>query len=359
MISRQFNQQIFENSRQSLRISQSIWKNFSSSMLENLSQTFFFVANRAKMKIIDVIIFAQMNVKYYYDRKHQLMFMKINDYVHIRLHHDYDISFIVILNKKLNQQYVDLFKILKKMKRLIYRLKLFTHWRIHSILSITQLKSITSFSKIFFRRSRSKQSNFVFVEEDIDAVKSWKIKRLLNKRQIKRRDSKYLIRWKNYVSQYDEWRNLIELSDVIELVKNYENAMKNIVSLSKRLSSSSLFFVVDVFSFEQSFVVDFEFEKSFVAESQNQLIVVKSQKQLVVAYFSSSKKSLVVDVSNLEKSFSVVFSIVSESITSIKRQQFVVVIFRKFLTKSILSSLSISSSQSTSQSIRLLKWKKD
>ena len=68
-----------------------------------------------------------MNAKYYYNRKHQFMFIKIDNYVYIRLYHDYNILFTIILNKKLNQQYVDFFKILKKVKRLTYRLKLSIH----------------------------------------------------------------------------------------------------------------------------------------------------------------------------------------------------------------------------------------
>ena len=44
------------------------------------------------------------------------MFIKINNYVHIQLHYNYDILFTIILNKKLNQQYINFFKILKKNK---------------------------------------------------------------------------------------------------------------------------------------------------------------------------------------------------------------------------------------------------
>ena len=63
-------------------------------------ETFFFVVIRIKIKVVDVIAFEQMNVKYYYDQRHQSLFMKIENYVYIRLHHKYDISFIEILKKK-------------------------------------------------------------------------------------------------------------------------------------------------------------------------------------------------------------------------------------------------------------------
>ena len=68
-----------------------------------------------------------MNVKHHYDRKHQSLFMKIDDYVLLRLYRDYEIFFIVKYDSKFSQQYVDLFKILKKIDRLTYRLKIFNH----------------------------------------------------------------------------------------------------------------------------------------------------------------------------------------------------------------------------------------
>ena len=175
-----------------------------------------------------------MNVKYYYDRKYQSLFMKIDDYVCIRLYHDYNISIIAILNKKLNQQYADFFKILKKMKNLIYKLKLFVHWRIHFVFSIIQLK-FAFFDENSFHRFRSKQSNSIHVHDDIELIKFWKMNRLINKRQIKRRDSKYFLRWRDWNFEYDEWRNLLELEDVSDLIKDYEDAIRQIKRFSENM----------------------------------------------------------------------------------------------------------------------------
>ena len=49
--------------------------------------------------------------------------MKTNDYTLIRLYHEYNISFIDVLNKKLNKQYVEFFKNFEKIDNLAYRLK--------------------------------------------------------------------------------------------------------------------------------------------------------------------------------------------------------------------------------------------
>ena len=80
----------------------------------------FFVAARVRVKIIDFIVFVQMKTKRHYDENHKSMHIRKNDYVFIKLHKKYDISFIVVLNFKYNQQYVDFFRILKRVNRLIY-----------------------------------------------------------------------------------------------------------------------------------------------------------------------------------------------------------------------------------------------
>ena len=53
------------------------------------------------------------------------MFLKINDSTFLRLYKNYNISINLKITKKLSQQYINLFKILKKVDRLIYRLKVF------------------------------------------------------------------------------------------------------------------------------------------------------------------------------------------------------------------------------------------
>ena len=65
----------------------------------------------------------------------------------------------------------------------------------HFIFSFVQLKLLLKFD--FFRRLISKHSNSIFVERDIKEIKSYILKRLLNKRVCRRDKSelmKYLIK---------------------------------------------------------------------------------------------------------------------------------------------------------------------
>ena len=199
------------------------------------TKTSFSFFARVKIEIVDFIAFAQMQIKHHYDRKYQFLYMKFENYVYIRLHHEYDIFAIAMFESKFSQQYVELFKILKKIDQLFYRFDLFTHWRIYFVLSMTQLKS-TSFDENFYRKSRFIHSNFVFVEKNIELIKFFEIERLINKRQIARRDSEYFVRWLKYFSQFDEWRNFSKLENAMNLVHDYEFVMKFAIFLFDRLN---------------------------------------------------------------------------------------------------------------------------
>ena len=67
-----------------------------------------------RSQVFNFIVFAQINAKYYYNKKHLSMFLKIDNYVLLRLYREYNIFFIKYLDSKLSQQFVDLFRIIKK-----------------------------------------------------------------------------------------------------------------------------------------------------------------------------------------------------------------------------------------------------
>ena len=155
--------------------------------VESLSQI-------VRMKTVDVIAFDQMNFKFYYDRKHQSTNLAVDNWVQIRLHKNYNISFTVVLNSKFNQQYIAFFRVTKKIDRLIYKLNISREWIIHSIFSIAQLESCLSSIKNFFRRARFINSDFVYVEKNIEFVKFFELKRIINKRIIVKRNIEYLVK---------------------------------------------------------------------------------------------------------------------------------------------------------------------
>ena len=83
----------------------------------------FHIARRIiRSKIIDVVVFDQMYFKFQYNKKHQFLYMKINEWILFRLYKKYKILTIARLSKKYSQQYIDFFWIIEKIDRLTYRL---------------------------------------------------------------------------------------------------------------------------------------------------------------------------------------------------------------------------------------------
>ena len=198
----------------------------------------FAPAARARVEVADAIAFAQMEAKRSYDEKHKPVYMREGDYALIRLHHGYDIPSTAVLGRKYSQQYVGPFRVLKRVGRLAYRLDLPAHWRIHPVLSIAQLEPAPAPKDDPFQRPKPDHPDSVFVEGDTDRVKSYEIERLVNKRQTKRRGPEYLVRWRGYGPEHDDWRNLPELGDAQQLVKDYEDARQKTVTLPGRLTSA-------------------------------------------------------------------------------------------------------------------------
>ena len=224
-----------------------LWKSFSNQSISVVVvvDNLFLKNNRliTRLKIVDVIVFDQMNVKFHYDRKHQSMFMKQKNHAFIKFHKKYNIFFVI--NRKYDQQYVEFFLIIEKIERFAYRFVISNTWRIHFVFNITQLKFCFSSTANFFNRFRSNQSNFVYVDDDTTEVKFFELFKIINKRQIKIKNTKYFVQWKNYDLEHDVWKNLLKLKNVMNLVQQYENVNQTITTLFERFQLQSQFSTIN------------------------------------------------------------------------------------------------------------------
>lgn len=176
----------------------------------------------------DAISFALANQKAHYNRKHQPMFMKVGDWAMLRLHKGYSILTSAGITKKLTQQYVGPFLILKKVGRLAYRLEVPRDWKIHPVFSIAQLEPAPAPAQDPFHRPRPDMPPAVFVDGETDTLKSFEIERLLNKQTVKKgrgHATEYLIRWAGYGPEWDRWYNAKDLGNAAELVRKYEEGL--------------------------------------------------------------------------------------------------------------------------------------
>lgn len=135
-----------------------------------------------------------------------------------------------------------------------------------------------------YNRNRLDHSLFVFVEENFKCVKFYKIECLIDKRENARKDE-YLFRWKEYDLKWDEWRNLLELDEAMNLVREYNETFQETLYLSRRLNRDVL-------------------RKTFNENSSINLIILETSNIM-----SSSQKSFANTLfQSLSKKFAIVVS---------------------------------------------------
>ena len=122
----------------------------------------------------DVIAWAAMQVKYYYNINWQSQFFAVRDNVLLQLHCEYKLS--EITNWKLKRQFVRSFKVTEWIECFVYCLNLPSVWKIHDVISIAHLESV-SFNNLY-DWPRSTHSLSVTVDS---ADNHYKIKQLLQK----------------------------------------------------------------------------------------------------------------------------------------------------------------------------------
>ena len=171
---------------------------------------------------INIIIFINIKTKIYYDVWHVSLMFKTNDYVYLRLHHDYQL--LDRFNKKISQQRCDFFFVKRRVDWLIYELNFSFVWRVYLVISITQLKLVL-FDENLYQRARFNYFEIVEIKNDTLEYQFFEIEKLIIKRIRKYNRIyviQYLIRWLNYESKYDEWKSLSTFNNNLKLVKQYE-----------------------------------------------------------------------------------------------------------------------------------------
>ena len=76
------------------------------------------------------------------------------------------------------------FRIIRRIRRLVYKLKLSNYWKIYPVFTITMLKPGPVIEDDLCNRPRPDYLDFVFVDEDIEFLKSFKISKIIDKRVI-------------------------------------------------------------------------------------------------------------------------------------------------------------------------------
>ena len=175
----------------------------------------------------DSITFVNVNMKIQYDQSHKLLTLKEGDWVFIKLHKGYKVQGV---NRKLGQQCVEPFQIIKRIRKLVYRVELPESWKIHNIISVIMLKSALP-ENDSYDQIESQHTDSVKTEGTEGNDQVYEIERVVDKRswQYEWSASKieYLVKWKGWGSEWNSWMLITELGNAHELIEDYNQSTVN------------------------------------------------------------------------------------------------------------------------------------
>lgn len=134
-----------------------------------------------RQKAADAMIFENVKAKLTHDKRYKLLFFKKGNKAYLKLHKGYKLP--GEHNRKLSNQRCGPFLIKRRIGRLAYELEFSFKWRMHSVISIIQLKSATEVD--FYDKPRPHYSEAVKMKDDTEFEKSYEVEKIVDKREKK------------------------------------------------------------------------------------------------------------------------------------------------------------------------------
>ena len=173
-------------------------------------------------EVEDAVAWANAAMKARYDSGHKPVHFKDGDSVMLRLHHGY--KMLGQGNRKFSHQREGPFKIKRRIGELAYELDLPPNYTIHPVVSIAQLEPIPQ-EPDPFDRPQNHEPGPVAAEDD--EAPAYEIERLIG-RQVKTKHGRpvvqYLVKWVGYSAAANQWYDLEDLGDALDLVKAYDDS---------------------------------------------------------------------------------------------------------------------------------------
>ena len=150
-----------------------------------------------------------------YNRKHKDLSLKVGDNAYIRLGTGYKLKGIP--KAKSDMQRVGPFEVVEKVGKLAYRLRLPDGWKIHPVISIVHLEPAKEDP---FDREVAPPPPM-----EVEGEEWWTIETIIRRAMRGRgrnRRVHYLLRWKGYGPEFDEWLLVEEMEHSGALVEEFE-----------------------------------------------------------------------------------------------------------------------------------------
>ena len=162
----------------------------------------------------------------WYDKQHISLDINVNDEVYLCLNQEYQLLRKLLL--KVLSQHCSSFKIIEKMRRLTFQLTLLEMWRIHSVMSILQLKLISEIDS--YKQSWLEQLSSVEVNRKLWYI----INHIISKKCMKHfKETHYLVWWKGFAFEENTWKLSSRFIDdnqmkEINIYENFHDTHENI-----------------------------------------------------------------------------------------------------------------------------------
>ena len=154
---------------------------------------------------------AQQRIKLYFDKKVKHKTFAVGDIVLLSTK---NVGLKNIGTRKLLPKFIGPFKVVKAVGEVAYKLDLPQALKIHNTFHVSNLKPYHDDGRV--------QSPPL--PEVIDGELEYEVEMVLNHRDVKRGKSprrEYLVRWKGYGPEHDEWIPLANFGSTTECVKEY------------------------------------------------------------------------------------------------------------------------------------------
>ena len=139
---------------------------------------------------------------------------------------------------KLKEKYIGPFKIVEKLNEVTYRVELPSKYRVHNVFHSSLLKTSNESDPEAFPNRSIINTQPPVVKSINDGEDEWEIEKLVAKRKRRNR-IEYLVRWKGWSSEYDEWKTVDQLNNARRLMKEYDAKHLSSVEEVNRVENSN------------------------------------------------------------------------------------------------------------------------
>lgn len=138
---------------------------------------------------------------------------------------------------KLKEKFIGPFKIIEKLSDVSFRVGLPVKYQVHNVFHSSLLRSsYENNSELFPNRTVMNVQPPVVKSINNDEEDEWEIEKLVDRRR-RRNHLEYLVRWKGWSPEYDEWKTVDQLYNARQMMKDYDQAIVGQVAEVNRIQN--------------------------------------------------------------------------------------------------------------------------